>query len=89
MSWAGFDESHDTWEPAGNLHPDAIAEYRRSDLLSEYELDRLDKIASNQVTSQCHAYMDVRMYSLYTLEHDSGLHTLPSLPPLGIPQPAA
>jgi transposase InsO family protein len=27
VRWAGFDASHDSWEPARNIHPDLLAEY--------------------------------------------------------------
>ena len=95
VSWAGFDESHDTWEPADNLHPDAIAEYQQSDVLSEYERDRLDKIMSNQATTHAYtdAYCALSSHSLHTLCTLSA-HSLyvctwiyHHLVPLGIPQP--
>ena len=47
VEWDGFDEAHNTWEPAENLPQEFITKYENPPL-SDYEEDRLANIARNQ-----------------------------------------
>ena len=45
VAWEGYDDDHDSWEPAENLHPATIAEYEEA---HAYEVQRLANIRANQ-----------------------------------------